>query len=494
MVRFVVRQTDRTLHLPGLGQAFRRMGKSAKNSQHVSLICREQALRRKRAGRDMETIYKTIYQYSKDPISPEDMERLQEIAEDCRKVRNYVYGRYSGIHGLPKLYPGYTVQNEMTRSGLRERLGLPSVYFYLSIFRALGDIKSQWSRTKAKIEGNLRENSNLTPEDRHYLRFVMKQSRCFEAVLTGGDVKLEGDWKETWEALRSGVDAHRLDQYLRRQVRRHLDKPNTDSMDGFPVSPKGYRYADHGIYISMKESRKRLFIPLTDNNCYTSQIYVRLYPEEGKAVLYVPVEVRQRHPAGYEGELGLAVGLRCMFVTDRGTAYGEKYLEYQSALTDYVRERLPRHRKNAESNPGMKKYRAGKARLEKTLQSYINAEINRMLRNERPGTVYLPKLPASSKAGFNRRVNATVSMWQRGYMRRRLAQKCRERSIELVEVFGKGISRECSRCGGEGAKKEDIFRCPSCGLELPERQNTACNVLRRGQEQKQEKAPNFPKG
>lgn len=437
----------------------------------------------------MGTIYKTLYQYNQVPILSGDMERLQEIARDCRDVRNYVYNHYGGIRSLSKLYPGYTIQNEMTKSGLRERLGLPSVYFYLSIFDALGDIKSQWTRTKSKVEKNIRENPNLTPKDRHYLRFVMKQSRCFEMVLLGGENRLTGDWKVTYEELCRDVDVHRLGQYLRRQIRRHLEKPHTDAADGFPASPKGYRYADHGIYLSMKESRKRLFIPLTDNNHYSRQIYIRLYPEKGKVLLGIPVEVKQRHPAGYGGEIGLAVGLKCMFVTDSGKVYGEKYLEYQSALTDYVRKKLPLHRKNAANNPGMKKYNDGKARLEQTLHSYVNAEINRMLRLERPGTVYVPKLPANSKAGVNRRSNATVSMWQKGFIRSRLLQKCRERSIEVTEVFGKGISSQCSRCGAEGQKTGESFCCAACGFTLPERQNTARNVLNRGRKQQEKEQP-----
>ncbi|HBA69143.1 MAG TPA: hypothetical protein DCZ40_07275, partial [Lachnospiraceae bacterium] len=70
-------------------------------------------------GMPQETMYKTVYQYNRIPIPAADMERLQEIAGDCREVKNYVYDRYSGIHSLPKIYPGYTVQNEMTKSGLR---------------------------------------------------------------------------------------------------------------------------------------------------------------------------------------------------------------------------------------------------------------------------------------------------------------------------------------------------------------------------------------
>lgn len=476
---------------PEVLNGFRRRGRSAKKVLFARMYRKPSDVRPgcPAYGGGMkghkDTIYKTAYQYNRLPIPASDMERMQEIARDCREVKNYVYDRYSGIRSLSKLYPGYTVQNEMTKCGLRERLGLPSVYFYLSIFDALGDIKSQWARTKSRVEKNIRNNPNLTAQDRHYLRFVMKQSQCFESVLAGGEPNLSGRWKEGYDAVCEGVDTHRLNQYLRRQVRRQLEKPHTDAAEGFSSSPKAYRYADHGIYFSVKESRKRIFIPLTDNNQYARQIYIRLYPHEGNITINVPIEVRQRHPEGYSGEIGLALGLRCMFVTDQGTAYGEKYLEYQSALTDYVRERLPRHQRNAKNNPGMKKYNAGKARLEKAMHDYVNTEINRMLETEKPGMIYFPKLPPKSRAGFNRRVNATVNMWQKGFIKGRLLQKCRERSIQLVEVFGKGISAQCSRCGAEGTKDKDRFRCPACGLELPERQNTAGNVLKRGQAQKE---------
>lgn len=435
----------------------------------------------------LETIYKTVYQYNQSPILEADMARMQEIARDCRTVKNHVYDCYSGIRSLSKIYPGYTVQNEMTRSGLRERLGLPSVYFYLAIFDALGDIKSQWARTKKHVEQNIREHPHLTPEDRHYLRFVIKQSQCFEAILTGKTPMLPKGWEETYQTICAKVDTHRLNQYLRRQIRRHLEKPHTDAADGFFVSPKAYRYADHGIYLTMKEKRQRLFIPLTDNQHYTTQIYIRLYPEQKKVTINIPLEVRQRHPAGYGGETGLAMGMRSMFVTDNGNVYGERYMEYQSALTDYVREHLPRHRKNAKNNPGMKKYSAKKARLEEALHTYINMEINRMLDTEKPKTLYLPKLPARSKAGVNKRVNATISMWQKGFVKSRLSQKCRERSVEFIEVFGKGISTECSNCGAEGIKKETLFSCTACGLKMPERQNTAKNALKRGQTSTQQK-------
>ena len=114
------------------------------------------------------------------------------------------------------------------------------------------------------------------------------------------------------------------------------------------------------------------------------------------------------------------------------------------------------------------------------MHDYVNAEINRMLEIEKPGIIYIPKLLPKSKVGLNRRVNAIVNMWRKGFVKSRLSQKCRERSIELVEVFGKGISTQCNCCGAVGVKEGGVFRCESCEMELLERQNTAGNVLKNG--------------
>ncbi len=50
-----------------------------------------------------DTICKTVHQYSKEPIPDEQMEKLLAIAEDCCKVKNYVYIRYGGKGSLTKL-------------------------------------------------------------------------------------------------------------------------------------------------------------------------------------------------------------------------------------------------------------------------------------------------------------------------------------------------------------------------------------------------------
>jgi len=428
-----------------------------------------------------DKICKTVHQYNKEPLSAGDMQKLLDIAEDYRKVKNYVYARYGGIGSLKKIYPGYTVQNEMTNTSLRSSLGLPSVYFYLAVFDALGEIKSQWTRIKSKLQKLISKNDRFTAEEKHYLRFILKVSNAFAQVLNGETVSLTAKLQMQYEMLAAETDTERLHRYLRRQVRKYHVNLHTDMAEGFAIGERAYRYADCGIYISIKEKRKRIFIPLTDRNQYKSQLYIKLYPDQSRLEIKVPVYVRVKHPADYVNQVGVAVGFHTMLTTDQGRHYGEELGNYQKEYAEWVRKQTIRYNQNRSTSPGRKKYNAKKNRFEECLHSYINHEINRFFQIEKPKTIYIVKLPKPGAGGVNKRINQSISQWQRGYIRRRLEQKCRERSVEIVEVLGKNISNECSRCKEIGKRTDRRFVCPACGYEAEEKTNTAQNVKKRGQ-------------
>lgn len=427
-----------------------------------------------------EKVCKTVHQYNQEPIPKEDMEKLQAIAEDYCKVKNYVYVRYGGRGGLSKLYPGYTVQNEMTKSGLRSELGMPSVYFYLAVFDALGDIKSQWTRTKSKLLKLIGKNENFTEEDKHFLRFLIKVSNAFDAVINEKPVNLEKEMQDQYDRLAEKTDAERLHRYLCRQVRRYHKTLHTVQETGFSISVKAYRYEDHGIYVATKEKRKRLFIPLTDNNQYDSQLYIQLYPMERRLEIKVPIQVSVRIHQDYTNQVGAAIGLNTMLITDTGRRYGEQLGAYQLEYSDWIRRQTGSYNNNRHNNPGRKKYQARKNRYEEKLHSYINHELNRFLQTEKPEIICIPKLPKPQAGGSGSKLNHMAALWQRGYIRKRLTQKCQEHSIRIVEVFAKGISRECSRCGAEGRKEKGQFLCSCCGYETEDRMNAAQNAKKRG--------------
>lgn len=439
-----------------------------------------------------EKITKTIRQYSK-VISPEDMEKLAAIAKDYAAVKNYVYGRYSGVKSLPKLYPGYTIQNELTKSGLRSQLGLPSIYFYLAMFDALGDIKAGWKQLRRKISKNAMKNENFTKEEKRYVCYMLKSDQHFSAVVNRRDFVFPDSLAGLEES--SG----RLNNYICRQVRKYRLTHHSNKTNIFSVSPKGYIYENGGIRLTTKVPRQRVFIPLTDNNQYDRQLVIEL--KANRLVLYVPIDTKIKKHPDYVNEIGIAWGYFVMFTTSTGNQYGAEYGQRRSQQVQQMNETNAAHQRMLQiynqhiakgnlqkanniqmNNLGRQKYDRKKYKNNQAIKTYINAQINRMLRTEKPAVIYVPKLPPSFGSGHVKAVNANITAWQRGYIKERLAFKCKIHGIALKEVKGAGIGQECGFCGKTGVKKGESFICHSCGKIVNGKMNIAMVVLNRGKQ------------
>jgi putative transposase len=426
-------------------------------------------------------IHKTVRQFNKEPIPERDMKKLIEIAEDYRTVKNYVYARYARRGGLLKIYPGYTVQNEMTKSGLRTQLKLPAVYFYLAVFDALGDIKNQWGQTRANVLRRVNQNENFTPEEKHYLRLLLRVNNFFQSVLNQKEPRgVPKEIQKQHNVLAGEVNAEKLCRYLRRQVRKHHVKPRAEQASGFSISERAYRYDNHGIYITTKEKRNRVFVLLTDNNQYTSQLYVKLFPEKRKIEIKAPIKIAVRRHEDYTNQVGLTMAMSTMLTTHEGCRYGENLGEYQGAYAKWVWEQTRNYNRSRTRNSGRKKYNAKKNRYEELLHSYINQELNRFLREEQPMIAFVARSQKPYVNDMNKDTSYLASMWQRGYIRKRLAQKCREHSIKLLEILEKNLDNICSNCGKMGNRKDGVFSCPNCGRSIEETVNTARNAWKQG--------------
>ncbi len=426
------------------------------------------------------------------------MDRLLEIARDCMIVSNYVYQRYGGIKSLYKIYPGYTVQNEMTAVGLREKLNLPSVYFYPAVFNALRDIKTQWAHVKKNIYSAINKNEGFSPEDKHYLRFAVKVDGCFENILNGKPVEVPKEMMPRYKSIISdlhGDGSERiktLDRYICRQVRKKLCKLHTEKFLYFSVWERGYRYGQskdndvkecHGIFLTTKEYRKRIFIPLTDTNEYNGMLDIKLKPEKNSIEIVAPLFINIRKHEDYTNEIGISLGLWNMITTDTGSIYGSEFGKMQKELFEYaVSERRTYGEKG---NPPRKKYIVCREKMEAALKNYINKEINRMLAEEKPGKIYMVKLPRNPGSGDGASISQyLLRVWKKGYVTERLQWKCRQNNIEIIEVLGKGLNVECSACGAFcEAQSKNIygnFKCKYCGYEENRKVNAAKNALNRG--------------
>lgn len=437
-----------------------------------------------------EKIIKTVRQYSK-PLPEETMVFLRGIAEDYAKVKAYVYSRFFGINSLEKLYPGYTVQNEMVACGIRNELNLPYNYFGHAIFDALGNIKSVWSNIKLKIIDVVKQNENLSDSERHYVFSILKRDKLLAAILNRREYELP----KSFEGKK--LNFKRLNNLICRLVRKYHAKPEINGKaDYFYCSNSAYRYDDRGVYLTSRVSNKRIFIPLSDSAVYDKQITVKLL--DSKIEITAPLEVKPKSHSDYNNSVALSLGYVTMLTSSTGNEYGEKLGEFLSQRSDRIyRKRGERGKhygmykkllesgdtaqaaKIKENNLGLKKTTRQNTRELERIKSYINTEFNIMLEKEKPSEIIIP---ARSKQFGDRMQKATkqkLSGWMVGYIRKRLDDKCAVNSIKITEINGAYTGKICSECGGEGEKANQIFGCRECGVKIPYSQNAARNLFKK---------------
>lgn len=436
------------------------------------------------------TVTKTLWQYS-ETLPGETMEFLKGIASDYCKVRNYVYGKYSGIKNVNSLTPVYSILNEMRYCGLREQLNLPSVYYELAITDAVADIKSNWEIVKDKIGAKITSNENLSDDDRLYLRTVLKIGSVYAAILNYEEYEMPK------KAENLVIDTKRLNNLLRRLTRRSLVMPKAGKADWFRISPNGYSYRDGAIRIACRVPRRRIEIPLRDDRVFDRQIRVNI--KENAVVLAIPAKTKMKKHKDYTNTVYIHIGNRDMFTLSNGHIYGKSL----DSLTNPETERLARknrerrrlytaYEQNAESgnllkagnieknNLGRCKYDRQKEKERHRTETFINSEINRMFREEKPFRVVIAKPVVKNRTKiYSRTVNRRLSRSFGGFVRERLAYKCRVNSIELVEIASRGTGKVCSICGAEGKRQGLGFKCGSCGFKSCIAVNSAKNIQKK---------------
>lgn len=435
----------------------------------------------------VSTITKTIWQYS-ELLSQETMEFLKGIASDYCTVKNYVYTKYSGIKSLSKLTPVYNILNEMRCCGLREQLNLPAVYYELAIADAVTDIKARWGIVKNKIGELVTANENLNANDKLYLRTVLKLNNVYAAILNHQEYEMPRKAKEL------DINVKRLNNLLCRLTRRYLTQPKTDNKDSFRISPNGYSYKDGAMRIVCRIPRKRISIPLKDSRTFDRQIQIHI--KENFVALAVPVETKIKKHQDYINTVYIHIGYRDMFTLSNGTIYGKALDELVSPETERLARKNRERRRmytifeqstesgdtrkadNIEANNlGKSKYVKQKEKEKTRTTDFINAEINRMFKTEKPKRIVITKPVVKDKTKYySKSVNRKLTRNFRSYIKERLAYKCQIHSVELIEINSKGTGRICSVCGAEGKRQNMEFICENCGLKTTIALNSAKNI------------------
>ncbi len=426
------------------------------------------------AAKSGDTLTKTVWQYTK--ILPEEtMQFLREIAADYHCVKNYTFERYSGIKSLSRLTPVYDIMGEVRHSGIRARLCLPSAYFDPAIVEAVSDIKGMWGVLKNRIQVRITSNENLSDADRLYLRTVLKLDRIYAAVLNRQPYEMPK------KAQGLDIDVQRLNNILCRLTRKYLTKPTVGRSDVFSITPGGYSYRDGAICIASRVHGQRMELPLKDTR--TSDRQIRICIRENDAALAIPVETRIKRHEDYGSTIYVHIGCRDMFTLSNGNIYGKSLDDITAPETERLAEKNRERTKarmiwqesltagewkkadNIEANNlGLEKYNRQKEKECAKTKSFINTEINRMFRDEKPGKIVITKPVTANRTKFiSKSANRKMTRGFSGYIRERLTYKCQVNSIELVEINSKGTGSVCSNCGAKGKREAGLFVCGNCG-------------------------------
>lgn len=444
---------------------------------------------------DMKTadvVTKTATLYSA-PLPDETMQFLRGLALDCSKVKNYVYSRYSGIKNVNRLSPVYSVLNEMRYCGLRQQLALPVVYYELAIAEAVSDIRGMWGILKNKIRDLIKENENLSPEDRLYIRTVLKMNSVFSAILNHQEYEMPD------KAKGMDLDVKRLNNLICRLVRRHLKTPGQRKEDSFSVSPAGYRSDEKGLYLTGRIPRRRIFLPVSGIGKPDRQL--RIIIRENDVRIAFPVDVEARKRKGHTNVVYAYIGYSDMLTLSGGNIYGKGLgslvTPETERLADKNKERGRLYSLYGENDPedgkrqdafrekieknnlGKKKYNEQKRCAREKTTNYINAELNRMFREEKPAKIVITKPVMKNRAkSYSKIWNRKMSRSFQGYIREQLAFKCRLNMVELEQISAKGTGSVCSVCGKEGKRIGRDFLCEACGYQSTIALNSAGNIER----------------
>ena len=252
-------------------------------------------------------------------IQQNNSDELAFIGNIQKNIKNYIWDRYGSISSIAK-QSGWTLRDEMLKQDLLSKKIVTNLS-RVAVEKAVGTIKSNWSNAKNKIKIAIKQNKNLTNEDRHYLRLCLKYNPVLQDILTYKKVDYNSGYFRNLN-----IDVHRLNNLLRRYVRRYYTKSCTNK-NNIILTSNLYKYNNQTkeFRLSGRYKYSRIITALVGNvpnikgtvelvkNKLTNQYYLHL-PLERK----IKPKVFSRNSQ----VVGLDVGISDLFTLSNGNVYG----------------------------------------------------------------------------------------------------------------------------------------------------------------------------
>ena len=425
-----------------------------------------------------------------------------------RNIKNYVWSRYSGIGSLLK-QSGWTIRDELIQKDLLSKK-IPKTLSRIAVEKSASTIKTNWSLTKKQIKKAIAQNENLTKDDKRYLYLCLKHTPTLYNILNYKKVDYQTDYLKDLK-----IDVHRLNNLLRRYIRRYKAKPYTKKANVILTSNLYKFNTNNRIFMfSGKAKNSRIEIDLIGNvPKLKGTLELVKNQKSNQYYLHVPLDriINKKKMTDESEILGLDVGITDLITLSNGSIYGANSAELFYNLSDNLvnknRSRLFSYKRKLEqrilaeldlskkaileqklknlenNNLGSKKRNSKISKYKSRIASHINHELNKMVKEEDIEEIVREDLNWSSKKSKKKNVSRKqqnrFSTWSKGLLLERLSVKLAEKGIKETIVNPAYTSQVCCRCNHLGFRKGKEFKCSNCNLSIDADFNASIIIKKR---------------
>ena len=422
-----------------------------------------------------------------------------------RNIKNYVWSRYSGIGSLLK-QSGWTIRDELIQEDLLSKK-ITKTFSRTAIEKSASTIKSNWTRTKKSVKKAIAQNENLTEDDKHYLFLCLKHTPTLYNILNYKKVDYSIDYLKDLK-----VDVHRLNNLLRRYIRRYKTKAHTNKSNVIlPSSLYKFNPSNNEFTLTGKKRNSKVEITLIGNvPKLKGTLELVKNQKSNQYYLHVPLDriINKKKMTDESEILGLDVGITDLITLSNGSIYGANSAELFYNLSDNLvnknRSRLFSYKQKLEkrivieqdqskksileqklrnleeNNLGSKKRIAKISKYKSRIASHINCELNKMVKEEDIQEIVREDLNWSSKKkNVSRKQRNRFVTWSKGILLERLSVKLAERGIKETIVNPAYTSQVCCKCNHLGNRKGKEFKCSNCNLSIDADFNASINIKKR---------------
>ena len=422
-----------------------------------------------------------------------------------RNIKNYVWSRYNGIGSLLK-QDSWTIRDELIQKDLLSKK-ITKTLSRVAVEQSASTIKSNWTTTKKKVKKAIAQNENLTEDDKRYLYLCLKHTPTLYNILNYKKVDYATDYLKDLK-----IDVHRLNNLLRRYIRRYKTKSHTNKANVILTSNL-YKFNsnNNSFMFSGKAKHSRIEIALIGNiPKLKGTLELVKSQKSNQYYLHIPLDriITKKRMTDESEILGLDVGITDLITLSNGSVYGANSSELFYTLSDNLvnknRSRLFSYKRKLEqrilieqdqskksileqklknledNNLGYKKRISKISKYKSRIASHINCELNKMIKEEDIEEIVREDLNWSSKKkNVSRKQQNRFSTWAKGILLERLSVKLAEKGIKETVVNPAYTSQVCCKCNHLGSRNGKVFKCSNCNLSIDADFNASINIKKR---------------